>query len=409
MSGAGGRHYLAIPGPSIMPDRVLQAMHRPAPDIYSGALVDSIPPLVDDLRAVARTKGEAAIYIGNGHAGWEAAMANTLQPGDKVLFLATGRFAYSWSEMAEGLGVAFDVLDFGRQTPVDPNQVEAALRADKSRDIKAVMVCHVDTSTSVRNDIPAIRAAMDAADHPALLFADCIASLACDRFEMDAWGVDVTMAASQKGLMTPPGLAFVFFSEKAAQARTRIDRVSRYWDWVPRARPEMFYQYFMGTTPTHHVFGLRAALDMIAEEGLEAIWARHERLARAIWAACDIWAQDGPLRLNIANRDHRSRAVTSLSLDGQNGTRLRQWLESEMGLTLGIGLGMETPDDPGSDRAFRIGHMGHVNGQAVLGVLGAMEAGLKSLGIPHGVGAIDAAARELAKGSMAMPGAKAAE
>ncbi len=409
MSGAGGRPYLAIPGPSIMPDRVLQAMHRPSPDIYSGPLIAAMPKLIDDLRAVACTKGDAAIYIGNGHAGWEAGLANTLKAGDKVLFLATGRFAYSWIEMAEALGLDCDVLDFGRQAPVDPDQVEQALREDKSRKVKAVMVCHVDTSTSVLNDVAAVRAALDMVGHPALLFADCIASLACDRFEMDAWGVDVMIAASQKGLMTPPGLAFVFFNERAKAARAGLDRVSRYWDWVPRTEPELFYQFFMGTAPTHHLYGLREALDMLSEESLEAVWRRHERLAKTVWAACSTWAQVGPLRLNIAAPAHRSRAVTALSLEDGSGTRLRHWLEAEMGLTLGIGLGMETPKDPRSDRAFRIGHMGHLNAQAILGVLAAMDAGLKALGIAHGDGAIEVATRELAKSEKVRPGARAAE
>ena len=241
-----------------------------------------------------------------------------------------------------------------------------------------------------------LRAAMDAAGHPALLMADCVASLGCDRFEMDAWGVDVLVAGSQKGLMVPPGMGFVFFSPKAAAHRP--DRVSRYWDWTPRARPEMYYQYFGGTAPTHHIYGLRAALDMIHAEGIEAVWARHERLAKAIWSACEIWGQAGGLRLNVADRAHRSHAVTSLALDAPDGTRLRQWLEANAGVTLGIGLGMGTEEDPKGDGYFRIGHMGHVNAHMVLGVLAVMEAGLSALDIPHGSGAVEAAAATLAAG-----------
>ena len=177
-----------------------------------------------------------------------------------------------------------------------------------------------------------------------------------------------------------------------------MPRVSRYWDWRLRSEPEMFYHYFGGTAPTHHIYGLRAALNMIHAEGIEAVWARHERLAGAIWAACEVWGQAGALRLNVADRAFRSHAVTSLGLNAPDGTRLRQWLEANAGVTLGIGLGMATEEDPNGDGYFRIGHMGHVNAHMVLGVLGAMEAGLSALGIPHETGAVDAAARALAAG-----------
>ena len=398
MSDAGGRPYLAIPGPSVMPEEVLRAMHRTAPNIYAGEVVDVTDSLIPDLRRVARTEGHATIYIANGHGAWEASLANVVGPGDHVLVPATGRFGLGWAEIAESLGVEVELIDFGRRTPIDPNRVEHALRTDTDRRIKAVLATHVDTSTSIRNDIAAVRQAIDAAGHPALLMADCIASMGCDRFEMDAWGVDVAVAASQKGFMVPPGLGFVFFNPRAAEARAALPRVSRYRDWRLRAEPEMFYQYFGGTAPTHHIYGLRAALDMIHAEGIEAVWARHEKLARAIWTACETWGQAGALRLNVADRAHRSHAVTSLALDAPDGTRLRQWLEANAGVTLGIGLGMGTEEDPKGDGYFRIGHMGHVNAHMVLGVLAAMEAGLSALDIPHGSGAVEAAAATLAAG-----------
>ncbi|WP_294606162.1 pyridoxal-phosphate-dependent aminotransferase family protein [uncultured Roseovarius sp.] len=396
MSLSQGRPYLAIPGPSVMPEEVLRAMHRSAPNIYEGALIEMTAGLIPDLTAVARTKGRVAIYISNGHGAWEAALANTVAPGERVLVSATGRFGHGWAEVARGQGIETQMLDFGKRAPVDPDQLEAALRADTDHTIKAVLVTHVDTSSSVLSDVAAIRAAMDAAGHPALLMADCIASLACDRFEMDAWGVDVMVAASQKGLMVPPGLAFVFIGDKAAAARAVMPNVTRYWDWLPRAEPEMFYQYFGGTAPTHHLYGLRAALDMIKAEGIETVWARHDQLARAIWAACDAWGEGGPLEFNISDPALRSRAVTALRIGAPHGSSLRKWVESEAGLTLGIGLGMAEPNDPAWHGFFRIGHMGHVNAHMVMGALGVIEAGFAALDIPHGTGGLSAAARVIA-------------
>jgi alanine-glyoxylate transaminase/serine-glyoxylate transaminase/serine-pyruvate transaminase len=380
-----------------MPDAVLRAMHRASPNIYEGDLIDLTAGLIPDLRRVARTKGHVAIYIANGHGAWEAALANVVAPGERVLMAATGRFGHGWGDIATGLGAEVEILDFGKQSPLDPGRVEDALRADKAHKIKAVLVTHVDTSTSILNDVAAVRTALDATRHPALLMADCIASLACDRFEMDAWGVDVMVAASQKGLMTPPGLSFVFFGDKAVEVRAGMERVSRYWDWTTRAQPEMFYQYFGGTAPTHHLFGLRAALDMIHEEGIEAVWARHDLLAQAIWAACEAWGQDGPLRLNVDTPACRSRAVTSLRIGAPHGSALRKWVQDKAGVTLGIGLGMAEPGDPAWHGFFRMGHMGHVNAHMVLGMLGAVDAGLSALEIPHGAGALEAATRVIAR------------
>ncbi|GAA6190317.1 aminotransferase class V-fold PLP-dependent enzyme [Phaeobacter sp. NW0010-22] len=393
---AQGRGYLAIPGPSVMPDAVLRAMHRASPNIYEGELLDMMEPLTADLRRVARTKHHVAIYIANGHGAWEAALANVIAPGERVLVPATGRFGIGWGEMATGLGADVQVLDFGKSNPWDLDQIAEELRADAGHQIKAVLAVHVDTSSSVRNDVPALRAVLDEVGHPALLMADCIASLGCDEFEMDAWGVDVMVTGSQKGLMVPPGIGFVFFNEKAAAKRSVMSRVSRYWDWVPRANPEEFFQYFGGTAPTHHLYGLRAALDMIHEEGIEHVWARHQRLAQAIWAACETWSENGELRLNVTDRTFRSHAVTALRLDAPNGTALRNWVQKNLGLTLGIGLGMAEPGDPARDAFFRLGHMGHVNGQMIMGVLGGIQAGLSALDIPHGHGAVEAAAAVIA-------------
>ena len=391
MTLGNGRHYLAIPGPSVMPDRVLQAMHRAAPNIYEGSLIDMMPGLIGDLKAVARTKAHVAIYIANGHGAWEAALANTHQRGDRVLVLANGRFAYGWSEMAAALGVDCEILDFGKTASVDLDRVVEALNGDKEHCFTSVLMTHVDTSSSVKNDVLAVRQAMDSTGHPALLMVDCIASLACDRFEMDAWGVDLIVAACQKGLMTPPAMAFVYFNEKAEELGKSVP-VSSYWDWGPRVYPADFYQYFCGTAPTHHLFGLREALNMINEEGLEQVWTRHEKLASAVWAACEAWGAEDVIALNVPVAAQRSCAVTTVNAGGPVGTDLRRWVEANGGLTLGIGLGMSM-DHRSSDQYFRIGHMGHVNSHMVLGALGVIEAGLKALNVPYGTGALSAAAQ----------------
>ncbi|SFS22053.1 pyridoxal-phosphate-dependent aminotransferase family protein [Yoonia litorea] len=390
MSLSQGREYLAIPGPSVIPDRVLQAMHRASPNIYEGELHDLTDSLIPDLKKIAMTKGDVAIYIGNGHAAWEAALSNTLSRGDKVLVLATGLFGVGWGEMASGLGVEIEVLDFGQSSPVDLARVADALKADTAHAIKAVLAVFVDTSTGVKNDIAAIRQVMDAEKHPALLMADCIASLGCDRFEMDNWGADVTVSGCQKGLMTPAGMSFVWFNDKAAKVRG--DCVTPYWDWAPRTDPEVYFRYFCGTAPTHHLYGLRAALDMILAEGLDAVFDRHRKLAEIIWSAINVWAEKGQIAINVADPAHRSHAVTSIFAGSPNGDALRHWCQHNCGLTLGIGLGREP-----ADAYFRIGHMGHVNAQMVMGALGTIDAGLKALDIPHGAHALSAAADALAQ------------
>lgn len=399
MSLANGTHYLAIPGPSVSPEEVLRAMHRTAPNIYTGALHEMVDTIVPDLKRVARTEHAVAMYIANGHGVWEAALTNVLSRGDKVVCIATGRFGEMWGKMAEALGVEVEFIDFGRRSAVAPERLAEALTEDSAHQIKAVMVVQVDTATSVRNDIPALRKVLDETGHPALLMSDNIACLACDHFEMDAWGVDVMVTGSQKGLMVPPGMGFVYFSPKADAARDSADLVTPYWDWRPRTKAEFFYQYFFGTAPTHHLHGLRAALDMLMEEGMDTVWRRHSVLASAVWAAVDRWGADGPLELNIADRTARSHAVTAVRAGGNNGALLQDWVKSQAGVTLGIGLGMDSPEDPRSEGFFRIGHMGHVNLQMVMGCLGAIDAGLKALDIPHGDGALEAASRAMAEGS----------
>ncbi|MEM6987392.1 MAG: aminotransferase class V-fold PLP-dependent enzyme [Pseudomonadota bacterium] len=396
MSLTHGYSHLAMPGPTVIPDRVLQAMHRPSPDIYSGELVDGSDQLYQDLAGIAQTSHDTVIFIGNGHAAWEGALVNTLAPGERVLALYTGRFGRGWAAMAEALGIEVQPLDFGIDKPVDPQRVGDALREDVDRRIKAVITVHTDTSTSIRNHIESVRTAIDASGHPALLMVDCIASLGCEPYYMDDWGVDVTVAACQKGLMTPPGLAFNFVGPRAREKRNTLGRVSSYWDWNPRLDGEHYYQKFCGTPPTHHLFGLREALNMLAEEGIENTWQRHTTNAKAVWAAADAWSKEGSVRLHIADTAHRSTGVTTLQAGDGNGPRIRAWCIDEVGVTLGFGLPLGEIASARPDNLFRIGHMGHVTTHALLGSLGCIEAALSALKIPHGAGALAAATEVIA-------------
>jgi alanine-glyoxylate transaminase/serine-glyoxylate transaminase/serine-pyruvate transaminase len=394
-----GRSYLAIPGPSVSPDRVLNAMHRTAPNIYEGELVDMTRTIVDDLKRVALTQQNVAIYITNGHGAWEAANCNMFSRGDRALLAATGRFGFGWAEAARQQGIDVEIIDFGKSGPADPRRIAQALEADTAREIRAVLVTHVDTASSARNDIAAIRSAIDAAGHPALLAVDAIASLGCDELRMDDWGIDVLVGASQKGLMVPPGLGFIWFSDKALKLSQSSDLVTPYWDWKPRGVGAEFWQYFGGTAPTHHLYGLREALTMILdEEGLENVWRRHRKLAGAVWAAFEAWGKGSAIALNVANQDARGWSVTSATIPHGGAGALRSWLENEAGVTLGIGLGMAAPSEPAYADFLRVGHMGHVNVHMTLGVLASMEAGLQALGIPHGTGALEAAAAALMRG-----------
>lgn len=392
MSYPAGRSYLAIPGPSPVPDRVLNAMHRASPNIYHGEIVDLSHALLPDLCRLAGTRHHVAIYIANGHGAWEAANANLFSRGDKALVAATGRFGHAWAEAAHRQGVEVELLDFGRTAPADPQRIADALRADTAHKIRAVLVTHVDTASTARSDIAAIRAAIDATGHPALFAVDAVASLGCDRLLMDDWGIDVLVGASQKGLMLPPGLAFVWVSTKALEDCRTSDLATPYWDWKPRIMAEEFYFLFHGTPPTQHLYGLREALTMLLdEEGLPNVWARHETLAHTVWAAFDAWSKGGDLALNMAAPDTRGRSVTAARIGKGGASALRHWLETEAGVTLGIGLGMAAPTEPAYNDFLRVAHMGHINAHMVLGVLASMDAGLKALAIPHGPGALEAA------------------
>lgn len=385
MTVRAGREFLSIPGPTVVPDAVLQAMHRPAVDIYSGSLVALTEGLLADLSRIFRTQGRSYIYIANGHGAWEAALTNVLSRGDTVLVLESGRFAVGWGEAARFLGAQIETLAGEFSRAVRPDEVEARLRADVNRTIKAVLVAQIDTASGVVNDIPAIRRAIDAAGHDALLMVDTVASLGCIPFEMDAWGVDVAMSGSQKGLMTPPGLGFVAVGERAREAHKRADMRTPYWDWTAR-EGELHYQKYCGTPPEHLLFGLRQALDMLLEEGLENVHRRHRLLAEATRRAVASWAEGQALSFNIAEPGERSDTVTTVCMrNPEDAVRLTSYCNERCGVILGIGLGQI------AGRAFRIAHMGHVNAPMILGTLGAVEMALAALAIPHGSGGVQAA------------------
>jgi alanine-glyoxylate transaminase / serine-glyoxylate transaminase / serine-pyruvate transaminase len=389
MSVRHGREFLSIPGPTTVPDEVLQAMQRPAVDIYSGGMVGLTDSLLADMKKVFATEGHTYIYAANGHGGWEAAFTNVLSRGDKVLVLESGRFAIGWGEMARMMGVEIEVLPGDQRKAVVPAAVEERLKADKGHTIKAIMVVQIDTASGVVNDIAAVRAAIDAAKHPALLMVDTVASLGTMPFAMDRWGVDVAMCGSQKGLMTPPGLAFVAASDKAQAAHKNAGLRTMYWDWTFRQGEEHYMKY-CGTPPEHLLFGLRKALDILFAEGMENAFKRHALLAQAVHRAVDKWAEGQVLAFNIIEPSERANSVTNILVQGRDPQSILDYAREKCGVVLGVGIGALT------GKAFRIAHMGHVNAPMVIGTLGAVEMALKALAIPHGSGGVQAAVDFLA-------------
>ena len=382
---AAGRTMVAIPGPSIIPDRVLAAFAEPMPDLYDGPIVATAAEVRERLPGIARTEGEAFIVIGNGHAAWQMATSNTLARGDKVLVLEAGRFATVWGIYTAVSDIEVEEIPGDDRNPVDPAAVEAHLAADTNHEIKAILVAHVDTASSVRNDIPAIRAAIDAANHPALLMVDCIASMGCEVFEMDEWGVDIAVAGCQKGLMVPPGVAFVWVGEKAAAAHARADQRVGYFDWESRRDLTNMYSYYAGTPPIAHLRGLREAFAIIEEEGgIEAVWKRHHVIGSAVRAAVETWSAPGGLEFQVEPPDHRADCVTTVRLTEGDPEVVRSMAEHQAGLIVGLGIA----GIPG----FRIAHMGHVNPPMILGTLGTLEAVLQASGVPTGGSGVAAAA-----------------
>ncbi|WP_213742421.1 aminotransferase class V-fold PLP-dependent enzyme [Bradyrhizobium sp. dw_411] len=385
MAVRAGREFLAIPGPTNMPDAVLQAMHRPALDIYSKEMFELTDSLLRDLSRLFATKGKSYIYIANGHGAWEAVISNVLSRGDKVLVLESGRFAVGWGNAAAAMGADVEVLKGDWRRAVRPAEVEARLREDKEHKIKAIMVVQIDTASGAVNDIEAIGKAIKAADHPALYMVDTVASLGCMPFQMDAWGIDVAMSGSQKGLMTPPGLSFVAMNDRAREVHKTAGMRTPYWDWTERDGSEHYSKY-AGTAPVHLLFALRQAIDMLFQEKLENAFLRHHLLGEAVRRAVGVWAEGQVLGFNITEASERSDTVTTVVMsNGHDPVALQTYCKEKCGVVLGTGIGELR------GQAFRIAHMGHVNAPMILGTLGVIEVGLQALNIPHGKGGTEAA------------------
>ncbi|MEZ5826520.1 MAG: aminotransferase class V-fold PLP-dependent enzyme [Geminicoccaceae bacterium] len=384
-----GRNFLHTPGPTNIPDAILSAMHRPAEDFAAPEFTETARGCLDDLKGVFRTEGEVFAFIANGHGSWEVPLVNLLEPSDTLLVPLAGRFSAAWAEMAERLDLKLRTIPADLTRAIDPNAVGEALAADRSRDIRAVLCVHTETASGTRSDIAAIRKAMDDAGHPALLVVDAIASLAIEPFEMDGWGIDCALTASQKGLMMPPGLAFVALGEKAMEVAERCRHPRRYWDLQFR-RGDLSYMWFHGTPPLQQVWGLRAALDRIRAEGLEQVIRRHRRLADAVRAAVAHWSGAGALCFQCRNPDERADAVTAIRVaDGHDPDAMRRLARERYNLSLGGGLG----DLEG--KIFRIGHLGDLNEPMILGALATAELALLESGVPITSGGTTAAITSL--------------
>jgi alanine-glyoxylate transaminase/serine-glyoxylate transaminase/serine-pyruvate transaminase len=380
-----GRHFLQIPGPTNVPDRILRAMDRPTIDHRGPAFQKLAFSVLDGLKRIFRTRGPVIVYPSSGTGAWEAALVNTLSPGDRVLMVETGHFATLWKEMAGRLGLEVLFLEGDWRSPVDPARIEAVLAEDRDRRIAAVAVVHNETSTGVRSDVAAVRQAIDRVGHPALLLVDTISSLASMDYRHEAWGVDVTVGASQKGLMLPPGLGFNAVSEKALAAHRRARLPRSYWDWsaMLEANARGFFPY---TPATNLLYGLAEAITMLEEEGLERVFARHDRFAAATRAAARAWG------LEVVARDPASYSSSLTGLfvpEGFDADRIRATILERFDVSLGAGLGKL------ARRAFRIGHLGDLNEPWLLGTLAAVEAGLELAGVRLAGSGLEAAKRVL--------------
>jgi alanine-glyoxylate transaminase/serine-glyoxylate transaminase/serine-pyruvate transaminase len=387
MSHRSGRHFLQIPGPTNVPDRVLRAIDLPTMDHRGPEFAALGHEVLDGLKAVFKTTQPVVIYPASGTGAWEAALVNTLSPGDKVLMFETGHFATLWNRMATKLGLVTEFIPTDWRRGADAAVLEAKLREDTARAIKAVCVVHNETSTGATSRIGLVRKAMDAADHPALLLVDTISSLASIDYRHDEWGVDVTVAGSQKGLMLPPGLSFNAVSEKARKASASAKLPRSYWGWEEMLASNKT-GYFPYTPATNLLYGLREALRMLQEEGLENVFARHDRHAEATRRAVRAWG----LEVLCAVPEEYSSSLTAvMTPPGHDADHVRKAILDAFDMSLGTGLGKL------AGKVFRIGHLGDFNDLTLAGTLAGVEMGLGLAGVPHKKGGAQAALDYLAE------------
>jgi alanine-glyoxylate transaminase/serine-glyoxylate transaminase/serine-pyruvate transaminase len=382
-----GRHFLQIPGPTPIPDRVLNAMSRQMLDHRGPEFAEFGHKLLASVKTLFKTSNPVMIYPSSGTGAWESGLVNTLSPGDRILIVETGQFAVLWRNMAEKLGLKPEVIPTDWRSGADPNAVEAHLKKDKAHAIKAVCVVHNETSTGTRTWVDQIRKAIDAARHPALLMADTVSSLAAMDYRHDEWGVDVAIAGSQKGLMLPPGLSFTAVSQKALAASKTARLPRSYWNW-----DDMLALNANGTFPYTPagglLFGLAETIEILNEEGLDNVFARHERLAEAVRRAVQAWG------LDIWCHDPKaySPAVTAVGMpDGHNADAFRKIVLDTFDMSLGTGLNKL------AGKAFRIGHLGHTNELTICGALSGVEMGLELADVPHEKGGVAAAMTYIAE------------
>lgn len=388
-----GHRFLHSPGPSRVPDEVLHAMSRQPMDLGDPRVDRCIAACEGGLKRLLHAEAsDVFLYAANGHGAWEAVLANLAAPGRSVLVAGTGHFSESWAVQAEAMGVAVRRTPWVEGLPIDPAQVEAVLREDVAREIVAVFVVHTDTASGITSDLAGLRAAIDRSGHPALFVVDVVASLAAAPFAMDALRVDVAVGASQKGLMVPPGLAFVAVDAAAMEVSRANPAPRYYWDWRARQSP-LSYRKFCGTPPQSLLAGLEASLALIFREGLPQVFARHRALADAVHAAVACWSEGGALGFFAQVPATRSVSVTTIAVGpGIDPEAIRGVARERFQVAIAGGLG------PLAGRAFRIGHLGDMNPAMILGCLAGVEAAMTVQGVPFGRGGVDRAIARLASG-----------
>ena len=386
MTVARGWQFFMHPGPTNIPNRVLQAMHRPTVDFTGPEFVALRDRSLQRMKSILKTRdGFVITYAASGNGAWDASIANVFSPGDKVLVPQTGFFADRWANTARAYGLEVEPIVTPDRRAVDPEAVAARLSADTKHAIKAVLLIQNETATGMRHPVAEVRAAMNRVGHPALYMVDTISSLASYDFRMDEWGVDLVIGGSQKGLMLPPGMAFTAISPRTWEAAQSARCPRRYWDWRPMIDNGKQVA-FCGTPPISHFFGLEAALDMIEEEGLDNVFARHRRLANATRACVRHWGQGGGVEIWSLDPEAFSDSLTAVLMPaGHDADRVRTLASDRYGVALGRGLAAL------QGRVFRIGHMGDLNEPMLLGALGGIELALSDAGVPHQRGGVDAA------------------